>query len=229
MDDQQRQQRGERILDAAGELILRLGYDKTTVGDVARHARVAKGTIYLHWPTREALFLALLRRERLTLIEDVHAHDDPASALTLRRYVTLLARALLARPLLRAVVVRDLGVLGRLSEHAHHAPGAHHGFGEYLGELAAADLIRTDLDTAERTVVVTAIHLGTLISAPLLDDSPGDERLAELLADAVDRALDRGRPLDEHERATASRLARAHLHASLDDARAAATSQDGPR
>ncbi len=61
-DRSRRQGRADRILDAAAELILRWGYRKTTIDDIARQAGVAKGTIYLHWKTREDLFMALLTR-----------------------------------------------------------------------------------------------------------------------------------------------------------------------
>ena len=59
-----RQERADRILDAAAELILRWGYKKTTIDDIAKQSRVAKGTIYLHWKTREDLFMALLYTRR---------------------------------------------------------------------------------------------------------------------------------------------------------------------
>ncbi len=70
-DRSRRQERADRILDAAAELILRWGYKKTTIDDIAKQAGVAKGTIYLHWKTREDLFLALLTREDLKLAEDM--------------------------------------------------------------------------------------------------------------------------------------------------------------
>ena len=60
MPSQSYEARGERILEAAAELIVRWGYKKTTVDDIARQAGVAKGTIYLHWKTREELFKAVL-------------------------------------------------------------------------------------------------------------------------------------------------------------------------
>ncbi|GAC1395003.1 MAG: hypothetical protein NVSMB65_13760 [Chloroflexota bacterium] len=44
----ERQRREERILDAAATLLVRWGYRKTTLDDVAREAGVGKGTIYLH-------------------------------------------------------------------------------------------------------------------------------------------------------------------------------------
>jgi len=59
------------MLDAAAALILRWGYNKTAIDDIARHAGVAKGTIYLHWKAREDLFAALMRRERLALSEEI--------------------------------------------------------------------------------------------------------------------------------------------------------------
>jgi AcrR family transcriptional regulator len=40
--------RADRILDAAGDLLLRLGYRKVTIEDVAQRAGIGKGTVYLH-------------------------------------------------------------------------------------------------------------------------------------------------------------------------------------
>ncbi len=70
-DRSRREERAQRILDVAAALILRWGYNKTTIDDIARQAGVAKGTIYLHWKTREALFRALMHRERLALLTDL--------------------------------------------------------------------------------------------------------------------------------------------------------------
>src|SRR2546426_10017116 len=83
-----RQERGDRILDAAAELVLRWGYKKTTIDDIAKQAGVAKGTIYLHWKTREDLFLALITREGLKLTEDMKLRfaNDPEGS-TLRGFV----------------------------------------------------------------------------------------------------------------------------------------------
>ncbi|HRC77763.1 MAG TPA: helix-turn-helix domain-containing protein, partial [Kouleothrix sp.] len=77
-----RHERAQRILDAAAALILRWGYNKTTIDDIARQAGVAKGTIYLHWNTREELFGALMLREKAALAADLRARTaaDPAGA-----------------------------------------------------------------------------------------------------------------------------------------------------
>src|SRR5258708_26907957 len=67
----ERQQRAERILDAATRLLLRWGYRKTTIDDVAREAGVGKGTIYLHWKDKNKLFSAAIWRASRQASEDM--------------------------------------------------------------------------------------------------------------------------------------------------------------
>src|SRR5262252_7385414 len=67
----ERQQREERILDAAATLLVRWGYRKTTIDDVAREAGVGKGTIYLHWKDKNELFRAAIWRASQQATEDM--------------------------------------------------------------------------------------------------------------------------------------------------------------
>jgi AcrR family transcriptional regulator len=54
--------RREEIMDAAERLFLAQGVAATTVDDVAEGADVAKGTVYLHFASRQALLVALGER-----------------------------------------------------------------------------------------------------------------------------------------------------------------------
>src|ERR1044071_3520476 len=112
-----REARAHRILDAAAALILRWGYQKTTLDDISRQAGVAKGTIYLHWKTREQLFAALMRREQLVLGEEIRQRisNDPEGA-TLRAGLKHSALAMMERPLMKAVMIHDLETLGKVSQ-----------------------------------------------------------------------------------------------------------------
>ncbi len=60
------QQRGEEtrthILDAAGELFARRGYDATSVDDICARAKVTKGAFYHHFATKHAVFIELRDR-----------------------------------------------------------------------------------------------------------------------------------------------------------------------
>ncbi|WET78576.1 TetR/AcrR family transcriptional regulator [Amycolatopsis sp. QT-25] len=110
--------RADRILDAAGVLLSRLGYRKVTIEDIASQAGIGKGTIYLHWPTKETLFHALLLRESLRAAEAIldRLEEDPAEVVPHRfhRAVFLYTQR---NPLLGALITDNTEMLGRLKKH----------------------------------------------------------------------------------------------------------------
>ncbi len=80
LPDDPQSTKGEAILDAAERCFLLYGYRKTSMEDVARQADVAKGTLYLYFAGKEALFLALLRRlglQTLAACQRAAASDGP--------------------------------------------------------------------------------------------------------------------------------------------------------
>ena len=60
MTDQSVSDRKRAILDAALTVFSQKGYSATAVDDVAEEARIAKGTLYLYFKSKEALYLAAL-------------------------------------------------------------------------------------------------------------------------------------------------------------------------
>lgn len=61
MAQERSRRRRERILDAAFHAFSGLGYRGAAVDDIAREADTSKGGLYFHFPTKESLFLELLR------------------------------------------------------------------------------------------------------------------------------------------------------------------------
>ncbi len=57
-----KQERHDAILDAAQRLLLRSPERVANVAEVAEEARLAKGTVYLYFPSKEELLLALHER-----------------------------------------------------------------------------------------------------------------------------------------------------------------------
>lgn len=49
----------KRILDAASELFRKQGFEATTTRDIARAAKIAAGTLFNYFPTKEAIVSAL--------------------------------------------------------------------------------------------------------------------------------------------------------------------------
>ncbi|NEH21173.1 TetR family transcriptional regulator (plasmid) [Pantoea agglomerans] len=56
---QQKAQRPQEIMEAAFEEFAIKGYAATRLDDIARRLGISKGTIYLYFPTKEALFEAM--------------------------------------------------------------------------------------------------------------------------------------------------------------------------
>src|SRR5580704_11974353 len=52
----------DRILDAAQRLFVRYGVKRTSIDEVAREAGIAKGTVYLSFKSKAALFAAIADR-----------------------------------------------------------------------------------------------------------------------------------------------------------------------
>jgi AcrR family transcriptional regulator len=73
--------RRERILDAAFSVFSQRGYRGAGVDEVGRQAETSKGGVYFHFPTKESLFLELLRTtaDRLTgkVERTIAPYDDP--------------------------------------------------------------------------------------------------------------------------------------------------------
>lgn len=61
----------ERILDAADHMLARYGYQKTTADDLAREAGIGRRTVYVHFTSKEEIFLASIDRVVDRLIDDL--------------------------------------------------------------------------------------------------------------------------------------------------------------
>ncbi len=199
------QEREQRILDAAADLILRWGYDKTAMDDISEKSGVAKGTIYLHWKTREELFEALLQRESQALMVDFKQgiQEDPSGA-TLRGIYKQAALALIRRPLLKAFLLGDRGIIGKLARVEHNRPFYDRrlsGFYVYLEFLRAHGLVRSDIDFASQLYTVSAIFVGFFTIGPWIPDrlQLPDEEIADLIGESIHRTLETGREVSPEE------------------------------
>jgi AcrR family transcriptional regulator len=68
--------KARQIIDGARKVFLADGFDGASMNDIARVAGVSKGTIYSHFPSKEALFAALVREDRRAQAEQLGAYDD---------------------------------------------------------------------------------------------------------------------------------------------------------
>ena len=85
----------DTILDAVGRMLLKYGYKKMTVEDIAHEAGIGKGTVYLHFSSKEEVALGWFDRGHGRIDEDLStiARSDLAPDRKLR---DLLVRRVLA-------------------------------------------------------------------------------------------------------------------------------------
>ena len=79
-DDAGKVARREAVLDVAESLFARLAYDAITMAEVAERCRLAKGTLYLYFPTKEAMFLALYMRHARSFAVELVATAEAATS-----------------------------------------------------------------------------------------------------------------------------------------------------
>ncbi len=85
----------DAILDAMERLLARYGYRKTTVDDLAREAGIGKGTVYLHFPSKEEVALCTIDRIVERVQEQLRSIATSRAPVAMRLHQMLRARVLL--------------------------------------------------------------------------------------------------------------------------------------
>ena len=109
------QQRGEetrgKILSAAKDIFSEKGYHNTNTKEIARHAGIATGSVYMYFPDKKEIFMEVFRsiyreiRERVidNNLQELFAADNPEDIVTLM--IDTLSRAHKISPLFHREVV----------------------------------------------------------------------------------------------------------------------------
>lgn len=105
--------RRDAILAQAAEAFDQLGHEATSMDWLAGRAGVAKGTLYLYFPTKEAVFLALYRRELDAWFAQIDAGLEKLAADDIAGFAGLVVDALDDQPRLPALAAIVHAVLER--------------------------------------------------------------------------------------------------------------------
>lgn len=191
----EKDERERQILDAAAAVITRVGYDKTTVGDVAAEAGLSRRTVYLYFKGKEAIFEAVLAQEWLRYsnawLEAIEA--DPGGG-TLGGFYRAVSQAVNSRPLIGALIRRDSAVIGaflRKSDSVALRMAAAVDMTHFIEALMQAGAVRQDIDAAVLGHILEILSYGQLTIGKLRPSVqfPPYEMVIDTLADLLDRAL----------------------------------------
>jgi TetR/AcrR family transcriptional regulator, fatty acid metabolism regulator protein len=71
--EKQRQEREALILQVAEDMLMEKGYYETSIEEIAARVGIAKGTVYLHFPSKEDLVVAIFERDMQKLADFIEA------------------------------------------------------------------------------------------------------------------------------------------------------------
>jgi AcrR family transcriptional regulator len=185
--------RVERVLDSAAELLVRWGYQRVTIDDVARHAGIGKGTVYLHFRSKDALFLTVLVRVHRDIAERMadRMDADPREVLP-SRMMRHIYDEMAADPVARSLYLGDAEVLGRLAHEAADTLGdltarRQQALVEHIRLLADGGCLRPGLDPESALYAFSAVGMGFVVIDGLGSGVPQLE--VDARADLLERTL----------------------------------------
>ena len=175
-----------RVLEAAREVFAAEGL-AVPLDEIARRAGVGAGTVYRHFPTKEALFEAVVtdRIKALTMVgrESLAGIDeggDPGEAF-FDYMAVVVAGAASKMDLADALVGAEVDLQRATLEAAGELRDA---LGELLARAQSADAVRADVDVADLHALVAAAVAAERARAA--DARPG--RLTRIICDGLRRA-----------------------------------------
>jgi AcrR family transcriptional regulator len=192
-------ERDQAILDAAAELLCRLGYNKLTMADVADAVVLHRGLVYLRFPSKDQLVEATLLRElgRYAEVWRANLEADPRGG-SVASVCRAMVHALKTLPLASAIVARDEHILGKylrkpgnLLDRLPNTAGT----GGFLRAMQDAGACRRDVDARAVAFILDALTSairGTFATGhPASADAgePSSDEVLETLADMLDRTL----------------------------------------
>lgn len=187
----------ESILDATDRLLARFGYRKMTVEDIAAEAGIGKGTIYLHFNSKEEVVLSHVDRIVDRLIQQHLAVIARSNHTALER----IRQMLLARVLFRFDSIQHytqslndlLAALrpGLLARRARYFEEEAQIFAEVLAEGRASGEFEIENDLAAARALLEATNglLPYSLSTNELGERAEVERRTSAIADLLLRGL----------------------------------------
>jgi AcrR family transcriptional regulator len=167
----------DALLRAAAEVYSERGVE-ASLEEIARRAGVGIGTLYRHFPSRDALNEAVYRREVATLCDRAGAllHDnDPVAALA--EWMTAFAQYVARKRGMAMALKSALGPDNELFAYSHQR--IREALGSLLDAAVATGEIRADVDHEDLLRAMSGICMAT--------DSPGwAERTGRLVGLLID-------------------------------------------
>jgi len=180
-----------QILDGARKVFMDLGFDGASMGEIARAAAVSKGTLYVYFADKCALFEAILEEEALQYGQVVFTFDPGRDAETTLKEFGRAYIQLLCRPGGGSAIRTVMAIAERMPEvgrryYARVLDKSINRLADYLtAQVAAGDLVIDDTTLAASQfmeVCKASLFLPFVFQAA---PAPSDARIATVIDSAT--------------------------------------------
>lgn len=169
LKERQRQEREHLILQEAEALLIEKGYHETSIDEIAARVGISKGTVYLHFQSKDDLILALFERNQRQFKQAIESHLDAGSdpRATLESLLTYLYGGIYGKQFqaMRTIFFQSPELQARLTER-RGKHGAHHEawseLTERLSEVLEAGKHCGEFDSTMPTLVMVAMYTNLL-------------------------------------------------------------------
>ncbi len=165
LKDRQREERERLILEAAEELLAEKGYHEMSIDEIAARVGVSKGTVYLHFSSKEELVLAQLVRgmQRFVQSADLVLASGAAPIEKLRSLMELIyGQAFRERSQFFTSVYENPDLRNRLMERKHEFHQQWESLTQRVSQVFDEGKSRGDFDVSIPTAVMASVFWGLL-------------------------------------------------------------------
>jgi len=190
--ERERLARREEIQKAARAIFAEKGFEAATLEEIAERAELAKGTIYVYFANKEALFYSLIEEVlegQAQILREVHEEDKPAAgklAEVIQRYVVYLRER---QDLFRILMGQSGGLTGNIRDevrqkyfqtHRHNlAPLV-----AIMQEGVAKGELKAFTPTAMAYIIVGLIH-GAMIPMVITREERSEEEVIKTITEVL--------------------------------------------
>jgi AcrR family transcriptional regulator len=171
-----KQEREQEILHAARDVFSQRGFEKASIDEIAERVGIGKGTVYLHFASKEELLVALMRHacDQLTADCERIAAERHTALEKLDAVMGAIASYRFANERLVRVIHSEMPVFLGVKEKL----SASHELRRMIAEIVVQGQAEGSIDPRIRPAMATVVLLFLIFSACGMEELPQQEHLS---------------------------------------------------
>jgi len=183
--DELRSRRKQKMVEGASRLFARLGYSQCDMDRIASRLRVAKGTVYLYFASKEELFLACVDwgmtqlQQKIKEVEETTTDPFERIARAIRTYLTFFAE----NPQYVELLIQERAIFKdrKRPTYFEHRDSARARWRGFYQDLVDRGILRSDLNVDTLLETIGNLVYGTMFTNHFLGNPSIDEQQSKML------------------------------------------------